>query len=334
MKKTIIKKITKSLIVLLGISTLTAFVYHHYEVSPWTRHGFVRSDVVELAPQVNGSIVDVCVSHNSFVKKGDVLFYIDPEPFQLKVDLAKTQLDEARKFVRTLQASIETMKARYDSAISVYTHAQKTLRRIEKLYASKTVSAQELDDAKESCSKAKAGSMAALANLNEATARLGKKGEKNARVRMAKVALDQAELDLERTVVRSPVDGFTVNVRITKGDYVAVGKPALSLVDADSVHVIGAFKETQLKNIHPGAKAVITLMTNPDVSYEGTVRNIGTAIDPKEYSTGNNLIPRIPAVFDWIRLAQRVPVIIDFVALPKDTPLVIGTTSSISINGA
>lgn len=325
------KHIVKSSITLICICLLTAFVYHHYEIAPWTRHGILHSDVVDLAPQVSGSIAKVCIRHNSPIKKGQILFYIDPEPFQLKVDLAKTQLDEARKFIKTLQAAIETMRAKHDSAASAYTHAQKTLLRIKSLYASKTVSEQELDDAKEIYSKAKAECMAASANLNEAIARLGKSGEMNARIRMAKVALSQAELNLRRTIVRSPVDGFAANVRVTSGDFVTLGKPALSLVDSTTVHVVGAFKETQLKNIHPGAKAIITLMTNPDISYVGIVRNIGTAIDPKEYASGNNLIPRIPAVFDWIRLAQRVPVIIDFTELPNNIPLVIGTTTSVSI---
>lgn len=329
--KTLFKKMAGSIVMLICVATFAAFAYSHYETSPWTRHGIISSDVVDVAPLVSGMVTGVAISHNAPIKKGQELFRIDSEPYQLSVDLAKAKLDEARDQVLTLEATVSTMRARLDSAQYEYTHAEKSLSRVKRLHGKRIVSEQAYDDSYETFSKAKASLNAATANYNEALARLGSRGEDNVRIRKARVVLAQAELDLRRTVVRSPVNGYAVNVKVNPGDFVSTGKSALSLVDSESLHVVGAFKETQLKNIKPGNQAWITFMSDPDNPVKGVVRNVGTAIDPKEYASGKNLIPSIPAVFDWVRLAQRVPVIIDFTGVPDKQLLVVGTTLSVII---
>lgn len=165
----------------------------------------------------------------------------------------------------------------------------------------------------------------------DARVRLGETDDKNIMIQSAIIRLEQARLNLSYTEVTSPVDGRVVNVEINTGDYVTAGKPAVAVVDKNSIHVMAAFKETQLDTIRIGDKASIRLMSMKGTPLNGKIMSIGSAIDPSEYAASNSLVPSIPAAFDWVRLAQRVPVEIQFVTLGNNLNIIPGTTASVAI---
>jgi multidrug resistance efflux pump len=108
-------------------------------------------------------------------------------------------------------------------------------------------------------------------------------------------------------------------------------QPALALIDINSYWVHGFFREDRIEGVQAGDRAIVTLMSYPDRPLEGRVDSLGWGIEQDDGSTGYNLLPKINATFEWIRLAQRVPVRIHLVNPPKDIPLRVGTTASVMV---
>jgi multidrug resistance efflux pump len=155
--------------------------------------------------------------------------------------------------------------------------------------------------------------------------------EKKASVAAAKADLRSAELNLEFTKVVAPADGYVTNLKLQPGSNTVANQPALALIDTNSFWVFGFFKETQIKHIREGDRAVVKLMSYPDLPIEGVVGSIGWGIAQQDGSTGVDLLPSVNPSFDWIRLAQRIPVIIELKELPPEVALRVGTTATVIV---
>jgi len=131
--------------------------------------------------------------------------------------------------------------------------------------------------------------------------------------------------------VRAPVDGYVTNLKLRYGTQTVANQPALALIDSNSFWVYGFFKETQIRNVRPGNKTVIKLMTYPDQPLDGVVEGTGWGISQQDGQSDADLLPTINPTFDWIRLAQRIPVRIRLTRIPEDVELRVGTTASVFI---
>ncbi|MCH4875616.1 MULTISPECIES: efflux RND transporter periplasmic adaptor subunit [Pseudomonas] len=146
----------------------------------------------------------------------------------------------------------------------------------------------------------------------------------------AQVAVDSAKLNLERTVVRSPVDGY-VNDRAPRlNEFVTAGRPVLSIVDSSSFHIDGYFEETKLEGIHVGQRVDIRVMGD-NARLRGHVESIVAGIEDRDRTSGQNLLPNVNPAFSWVRLAQRIPVRIAFDDVPEDFRMIAGRTATVSI---
>lgn len=152
-----------------------------------------------------------------------------------------------------------------------------------------------------------------------------------AKVLAAAALLEKAELDLEFTQVRAPVDGYVTNLNLRLGSQAVANQPALALIDAKSFWVQGFFRENTIEGIQPGDHAIVTLMSYPDRPLEGRVDSLGWGIYQQDGSTAQNLLPTISPTFQWIRLAQRVPVRVHLQEVPSDIALRVGTTASVLV---
>lgn len=150
-------------------------------------------------------------------------------------------------------------------------------------------------------------------------------------VEVAEANLHAAQLDLEFTEVRAPVDGYVTNLKLRYGTQTVANQPALALIDSSSFWVYGYFKETQIRHVRAGNKAAIKLMTYPDQPLDGVVESIGWGISQQDGQADADLLPTINPTFDWIRLAQRIPVRIRLTRIPEDVQLRVGTTASVFI---
>jgi RND family efflux transporter MFP subunit len=261
------------------------FAWRLYVETPWTRDGRVRADVIQLAPEVSGTVAEIQVRDNQSVKTGDVLFVIDPERYRFALAQAEASVQARERDLEQRRRELE--------------------RRTHLSSAAITVEARE--QAETAVGLAEAAYDEALATLNT------------------------ARLNLDRTTVRSPVNGYVTNLQVHVGDYLAAGRASLAVVDSDSFYVIGYFEETKLRHIREGDRAVVRLLGFPD-EIDGHVESVARAIADRETLSGTgDLIANVNPTFNWVRLAQRIPVRIALDRAPDSIRLSAGMTATIVI---
>ena len=352
------KYLLSGVIVLVAVA-LILFKHLEYVINPWTRNGQVQADVVQVTPRVSGPIVKLSVLDNQFVKTGDLLFEIDPRTFMAGLEKAKAQYDRtgddyltgekqveaAEAQVKAAQASVnqaETKVKQEDSQIiknkAEYERQQEMMpqkatsqKAVDRARANYEVSLQQREEAVAGLAKAEATVSQAEASLAQAKASLGAAGDDNASIREAQAAVRQAELDLEFTQVRASVDGYVTNLNLRLGSQAVANQPVLALVDVNSYWIHGFFRETTIKGIRKGDRAIVTLMTYKNTPIEGYVDSLGWGIAQQDGSTGFELLPNVNPTFEWIRLAQRVPVRIHLEKVPEEIKLRVGTTASVLV---
>jgi multidrug resistance efflux pump len=151
-----------------------------------------------------------------------------------------------------------------------------------------------------------------------------------ARYQAAIAARDTAKLNLERTDVRAPVDGYVTNLAVYAGDFAAAGTQKLAVIDSNSYHVSGYFEETKLPYLAIGDQVDIRLLDGGP-AMQGHIESISRGITDRDATTGRELLADVNPTFNWVRLAQRVPVRIRIDNLPKDHTLVAGMTCTVIV---
>jgi RND family efflux transporter MFP subunit len=139
-----------------------------------------------------------------------------------------------------------------------------------------------------------------------------------------------AELNLERSEVKAPVNGTITNVDLRPGDYVTAGKGVFALVDSDTIRVDGYFEETKLGRLAVGDKVTVQLMGLPTV-LQGHVESVASAIADRERTASGDMLANVNPTFSWVRLAQRVPVRVALDDVPAGLPLLVGRTATVVV---
>jgi len=185
-----------------------------------------------------------------------------------------------------------------------------------------------LDQARrEDARNRKLGNLVALEASEETRSRVD---QATALLADAEVAVDTARLNLQRTTIVSPVDGYLNDRAPRSGEYVASGRPVLSVVDMHSFRVDGYFEETKLRGIDIGQPVDIQVMGEPNV-LRGHVLSIVAGIEDRDRTQGSNLLPNVNPAFSWVRLAQRIPVRVALDEVPADFRLIAGRTATVSV---
>ena len=272
---------------LFALAILTGvLLWRHYMDSPWTRDGRIKANVISVAPDVSGPVVEVPVKDNQFVHKGDLLFRIDPARYQLALTQAEATL-----------AGL---------------HTQVSLRRREAArranLASEVVTVESRDSASTQAD-------AAVAQYDAAVA-----------------ARDLARLNLERTEVRAPADGWITNLEVHNGDYANAGRAQLAVIDSHSFWVYGYFEETKLPLMKENDPVEIQLISGPTL--KGHVESVTRGITDRDNTPGQQLLANVNPTFSWVRLAQRIPVRIHIDAVPDGVLLAAGMTCTVVVKPA
>ena len=353
------KKCFLTVVVVSIAVSLVLFKYWDHVKNPWTRDGQVRAEVIQITPRVSGPIVSLAVKDNQFVKAGDLLFEIDPRTFDASLEQARAQYDktgdsylgqekqveasraqveasrasvlQAHSGINQLNSSIEKNKAEYERQQEMLPQKATSQKAVERAKANFDVSIEQRKGAVAGLAQARAGLNQAQASLAESLANLGAAGDANASIREARAAVRQAELNLEFTKIKAPVDGYITNLNLRLGSNAVANQPALALVDVNSYWVVGFFKETSIAEFNKNDEAIVTLMSYPDQPLEGHVDSLGWGIAQQDGSTGFELLPNVSPTFEWIRLAQRVPVRIHLGEVPAEIALRVGTTASVLV---
>jgi membrane fusion protein (multidrug efflux system) len=323
-----------------------------------TDNAYVNAEVAQVTPLLSSQAIAVEVRDTQPVKRGDILVRLDPANARIAVAQAEADLAEARRRFRQTFATSTKLSAQVDArgadilraraqlatADADFDKARVDLQRREALAPSGAVSGDELTSARKSFAAAKAALELARAGVAQAQstrgAAVGELAANDALVQgatiesdpgvlAAKAKLDAAKLDLDRTIIRAPIDGIVSKRQVQIGQRVTVGAPIMTIVPLSQLYVDANFKERQLRHVRAGMPAIVHAdLYGSGVTYHGTVAGLSGG-------TGSSfaLIPAQNATGNWIKVVQRVPVRI---ALdPKELaehPLRVGLSMDVEID--
>jgi RND family efflux transporter MFP subunit len=191
----------------------------------------------------------------------------------------------------------------------------------------RSLQAQVEQTEREDTRNRKLGELVAAELREQSSSRLD---QLRAALMQAVAAVDTAKLNLDRTQVRAPVDGWVTNLDLRPGAYATVGRPLFAVVDEHSLHVVGYFEETKVPRIHPGDAARVRLIGEGD-ALSGHVQGIAAGIDDRERQGSSNLLANVNPTFNWVRIAQRIPVRIELDQVPHGVQLIMGRTATVEI---
>ena len=297
-----------------------------------TDNAYVKAHIIAVSAEIPGRVAEVAVRDNQAVAQGQLLFRIDPQPFETALASARAKLASAR-------TDVESLRADYRVALADAAESQERIRflgvqleRQRRLREQGMVREEAFDEARHNLETARAH----LATLQERAARglagLGGDArlpaERHPRVLEAQAALDAAALELARTRVSAPAAGTVSNLKLQPGMNVARGVAVFSVIQAGAPWIEANFKETQLAGMRVGQVARVVADAYPGVEWRARVSAIAPATGA-EFA----LLPPQNATGNWIKVVQRVPVLFAIEPAAADRPpLRAGMTVSVSID--
>jgi len=341
----------KWLLILAAVCMLAAIAYgvhwyilgRHYE---YTDDAYVAANIVQITPQVAGTVVAIGANETDYVKAGETLARLDGSNAQLALQTAEAQLAQTVREVRTLytgngslEAEVNQYRAALGQARADLASAQTDLLRRQKLAGTGAVSQEEVQHAQTALDNARSRVAVAAAQLGAAQEKLrsnqvltaGTTVRNHPKVQAAAAKVQQAYLDLKRDAILAPVDGYVGKRGVQLGQRVAVGTPLMTIIPLSQVWVDANFKETQLRKMRIGQPVKLTAdLYGSGVVYHGHVLGMGAgtgaafALLPAQNATGN-----------WIKVVQRIPVRVGLDAKELAAhPLRVGASMEATVNVA
>lgn len=297
-----------------------------------TDNAYARVAKTSINSRISGQVVEIAVDDNQRVRRGEMLFRIDPEPFLIDVQRAEAQLDIARLRIDGLKASYRQQQAELQSAKAAADYDQKEFGRKKALVATEFVSRAVYERAETdlkisrqriaSMEQQIASTVVALNGNPDITI------DSHPTVREAKAQLDEAQLHLAYATVTAPQDGIVAKVDdLQVGNYVNNGAAAFAMIRDGEIWVEANFRETQVTHMRAGQTATITLDTYPDRQFKAHVVSLSPgagadfALLPPENATGN-----------WVKVVQRVPVRLELDEADPSMPLFSGTSATVRVD--
>ncbi|MHB9837349.1 multidrug transporter subunit MdtN [Paraburkholderia terrae] len=310
------KRAWPAIILVVLTLLLVVFVIRQLERAPRTDDAYVYADTIDVVPEVNGRIVELPVHDNQAVKQGDLLFRIDPRPYQDALTRGKAslvaldrQIELTQRTVNAQQYNAESVRAAVERARAAAAQASDTLHRMEPLLSHGYVSAEDVDRARTAQRATQAELSAAQLQAQQAAAAVSGVDALVAQRAVVTAEISLAELNLEYATVRAPFDGRIVSLKTATGQFATALKPVFTLIDTRHWYVVANFRETELKGIRTGTPATVYLMSDTDQRFRGTVDSIsyGIASDEAGLALPGGL-PRIQRTLNWVHVSQRFPV--------------------------
>lgn len=345
-------------VVLLAGAAAGAYWWLHASHFVSTDNAYAAAEVAQVTPSIGGTVLEVLVRDTQAVKQGDVLVRIDPTDARLALAQAEAELARAMRRVKGYVANDGGLKAQVTAreadekraaaqllaAEADMERATIDLQRRQALAKSGSVSGEELTQAQNAFAAAKAQLASAVAAQAQARANReaaigakqvnatlieGADAESNPEVQLAQARRDQAQVDLDRSTVRAPVDGVVARRSVQIGQRVQAGAPLMTVVPVQRIYVDANFKEGQLGKVRVGQRVQLQSdLYGSDVKYSGTV--VG-------FSGGSGsafaAIPAQNATGNWIKVVQRLPVRIqlDAAELARN-PLRVGLSMQVTVD--
>lgn len=296
-----------------------------------TENAYVKADIAQISAEVAGRVLEVHVRDHAEVKAGALLVSIDPEPFRVALAKAEAELDATRGQVRTLIATWhEALSELYEAESKVeFWTAQ--LTRQKTLAARGIVASSKFEEVESNATAASDRVSVMRKKVERVAAQLGgnpaRPVDEHPLVREKRAERERADLDLSRTIIRAPLSGTAVNVRLQKGEQIKAATVLFALVADSRPWVEANFKETELTHVTKGMSATVVLDIYPDVTWAAEVASISPATGA-EFA----LLPPQNASGNWVKVVQRLPVRLRLVPRDGEPALRAGMTASVSVD--
>lgn len=320
----------------VGLATLLGVLvlYTVYQ-RPRTHDARLFAYSAEIAPEVSGRIVDVYVTNDQLVTKGDPLVRIDPVPFEWRLRQARAQVDALKAQIALTGRQVSAQESGADAAYRQVERsrqqlalAQATLARLEPMVEPGYVTRQQLDEARTNTQTSQAALDAAIKNANQAREAVGDTDALRSQLGGAQAGESLAERDVDLTTLRAPFTGRVVGLQLAPGSFAAAGRPLFSLIKSDTWYAIADFRETELPYIAVGDRATVWTMAQSDIAITGHVESLGAGVQAAG-ADGPGL-PVVARDLNWVVVAQRFPV---WIRLDNPGPQAthVGLTASVKV---
>ena len=330
-----IRRARLRLVLLLGVPLLVvlgaAVIWQQGGRYITTENAYVKADIVQIAPEISGRVLEVAVRDHAHVAAGDVLIRIDPEPFRLAMMRAEAELDAARVLVETARATYRETESELGELQSRADFLLRQARRQQDLAQRGVAPTARMEEtehealvARERINVTRQRLVRLLTTLR-GNPELPVDDHPNVRERM--VDRDRAALELTRTTITAPIGGTIVNMRLQRGEQLRAATPVFALVSDRRPWVEANLKETTLAHVTVGQQVQVTLDLYPGLTWIGEVESISPATGA-EFA----ILPPQNASGNWVKVVQRLPVRIRLLPLPGEPPLRAGITATVSID--
>ena len=301
-----VKTITKGVLIAL----LVLFIYHvaSDRVTPYTSQSNIEVLLVQIAPQVSGQVVEVAIHDNERVKKGQLLYRIDPEPFEISLRAAEANLALVQQNLKVSSEQVRSSQASLTKQRTELETSKKLGGIVFDLTREKALSETDSIRARSEIDRATSDLARAQAELESAKQKLGPPGDANPQLQQARAALAQARLDFTNTTVVAPADGMITNLRLSKGQYANRGQAVMSFIEGNSVWLTAYLRENQLSRVAPGNAVRVTFDLLPGTVFEGHVDSVGWGVTNGNSEAPAGTLPDVQSQQGWLRDPQRFPV--------------------------